>query len=387
MRRTVLFIPAICLCGAAAGYAEVTTQPAGKPATAAEARAFVEEAETTLLKLWIDSGRADWVRATHITEDTETLAAQANEKAISAAVAYAKKATRFDGLKLSDDVARKLTLLKLSLTLAAPADPKEAAEVTRIAASMEGVYGKGKYKPEGASEPLDLEALSKILAKSHDPKELADVWRGWHAIAPPIKKDFIRYVELANKGARELGFPDTGAMWRSKYDMPPDAFAKEVDRLWEQLKPLYVSLHAYVRWKLKERYGDAVPASGPIPAHLLGNMWAQDWENIYPLVAPKESRSRLRPLRDPEVPQDRRPPDGALRRGLLHVARLRSSAGDVLGAVDVRQAARPRGRLPRFGLGHRLRRRPAHQDVHRHHGRGLHDDPPRARPQLLSARL
>src|SRR5262249_7679991 len=190
---------------------------------------------------------------------------------------------------LPEDVRRRLGLLKLSLTLAAPADPKESAEVTRIAAAMEGVYGKGKYKPEGASEAVGLEELAKILAKSRDPKELADVWRGWHAISPPIKKDFVRYVELSNKGARELGCPDPGAMWRSKYDMTPEAFAKEVDRLWEQLKPLYVSLHAYVRWKLRERYGDAVPASGPIPAHLLGNMWAQDWENIYPLVAPKET--------------------------------------------------------------------------------------------------
>jgi peptidyl-dipeptidase A len=261
----------------------------GKAPTAAEARAFAEEAETTLLKLWIDAGRADWVRSTHITDDTEALAAQANERAITAGVAYAKKATRFDGLTLPAEVARKLQLLKLSLTLAAPADPKEAAELTRITAAMEGVYGKGKYKPEGRTEAVGLEELVKIMAKSRDPKELLDVWKGWHAVAPPIKKDFVRYVELANKGARELGFLDTGAMWRAKYDMPPDAFAKEVDRLWEQLKPLYVSLHAYVRWKLREKYGDAVPASGLIPAHLLGNMWAQTWDNVYPLVGPKEA--------------------------------------------------------------------------------------------------
>ncbi len=96
-------------------------------------------------------------------------------------------------------------------------------------------------------------------------------------------------MELGNKGARELGFRDTGAMWRSKYDMPPEAFPAEMDRLWNQVRPLYLSLHAYVRAKLREKYGDVVPASGPIPAHLLGNMWAQEWENIYPLVAPKDA--------------------------------------------------------------------------------------------------
>ena len=272
---------------AALGSVPEMAEAAGSAPTAGEAKAFVEEAEATLLKLWADAQRADWVRSTYITDDTEALAAAANEKAIAAGVVYAKKATRFDGLELPPDVRRKLTLLKLALTLAAPADPKEAAELTRIAASMEGVYGKGKYKPAGATEPVGLEELSKIMAKSRDPKELADVWKGWHAIAPPIKKDFVRYVALANKGARELGFADTGAMWRSKYDMPPDAFAKEVDRLWEQVKPLYVALHAYVRWKLREKYGAVVPEKGPIPAHLLGNMWAQTWDNVYPLVAPK----------------------------------------------------------------------------------------------------
>ena len=127
------------------------------------------------------------------------------------------------------------------------------------------------------------------MATSRDPNQLLDVWRGWHSISPPMRQEFARYVELGNKGARELGFADMGAMWRAKYDMPPDEFAKELDRLWEQVRPLYVSLHAYVRSRLREKYGDIVPANGPIPAHLLGNMWGQEWNNIYPLVAPKDA--------------------------------------------------------------------------------------------------
>jgi peptidyl-dipeptidase A len=151
---------------------------------------------------------------------------------------------------------------------------------------MEGTYGKGKYCPSGPASCQDLEELSKTLAESRDPKALLEAWTGWHAISKPIRQDFVRYVELANKGARQLGFKDNGAMWRSKYDMAPDDFAKELDRLWDQVKPLYLSLHAYVRRRLHEKYGDVVPANGPIPAHLLGNMWAQDWDNIYPLIAP-----------------------------------------------------------------------------------------------------
>ncbi len=285
MKRRISGLTAVVSMLLGLAVAAEAAAQAGGPPTAAEAKAFVESAEKDLLRLWIDSSRADWVKSTYITDDTEVLAAQANEKAISAGVRYAKQATRFDGVTADPETARKLRLLKLALTVAAPADPAEAAELTRIGAAMEGMYGKGKYCPPGG-KCLDLEDITKIMATSRDAKQLLDVWAGWHAIAPPIQPNFVRYVELANKGARELGYKDTGAMWRSKYDMTPDAFAAELDRLWEQVRPLYVSLHAYVRWKLREKYGDAVPAAGPIPAHLLGNMWAQTWDNVYPLVAP-----------------------------------------------------------------------------------------------------
>jgi peptidyl-dipeptidase A len=311
--RALAVAAALWLGGAKGGAAQPVTAPAARP-TVEEARKFVEEAEARLLDLDLRTARADWVHNTYITDDTQVLAAQANERAVAARVELAKAATRFDGLALPDDVGRKLKLLKLAMTLSAPADPAEAAELTRIVAGMEGVYGKGKWcratgaasagagsRPveddkktpaEDAAGPvaddcLDINALGKVLAESRDPAELLAAWKGWHAIAPPIRDDYTRYVELGNKGARELGFKDMGALWRSKYDMPPDDFAREVDRLWTQVRPFYESLHAYVRWKLREKYGPVVvPERGPIPAHLLGNMWAQQWANIYPLVAP-----------------------------------------------------------------------------------------------------
>jgi len=287
--RIALAVITLAAPCAISGQSVPAKKPAATVSTAAEAKTFVEEAETKLLALANESSRASWVQSNFITDDTEILAAVANERVISASVRYAKEAVRFDGVKLAPDLARKIHLLKNSLTLAAPSNPKESEELTQIVARLEGTYGKGKYCPQGSDKCLDLEDITKILATSRDPKQIEDVWRGWHTISIPMRKDFARYVELANKGARELGFPDTGAMWRSKYDMPPTDFAKELDRLWEQVKPLYVSLHAYVRTKLREKYGDAVPANGPIPAHLLGNMWAQDWSNVYPLVAPKDA--------------------------------------------------------------------------------------------------
>lgn len=267
-----------------------------KPPTPEEAKAFVEAAESRLLPLAIEAGRTEWVAETYITDDTELLTAKANERSIAATVELAKQATRFDGLELPPDVRRKIELLKLSLDIATPADPRQAEELTRTVSGMQGLYGKGKYCPQGSStlvalsekgKCLDLEDLSRIMANSRDPKQVREAWIGWHQISLPMKQDYVRYVDLANRGARELGFKDNGAMWRSKYDMPPDDFARECDRLWEQVRPLYLSLHTYVRRKLREKYGPGVvPAAGPIPADLLGNMWAQSWENIYPLVAP-----------------------------------------------------------------------------------------------------
>ncbi len=150
------------------------------------------------------------------------------------------------------------------------------------------MYGRGKWckDPQHPEACLDIEKITEILAKSRNEHELREAWEGWHSIAVPMRRDYQRFVELANTGARELGFADTGDLWRRKYDMPADDFTKEVDRLWNQVKPLYISLHAYVRMKLHEKYGDVVPADGPIPAHLLGNIWAQDWSNVLDLVAP-----------------------------------------------------------------------------------------------------
>jgi len=258
--------------------------------TLPEALAFLERAEKELLAASNYANRAGWLQSTYINEDSETQAALANEQYIRKVIALSREANRFDRLALPAEAARKMKLLKLNLTMVTPSNDAESTELTRLVARMESTYGSGKYCRDAAADKgkcLDLVQISNIMATSRDPKELADLWQGWHRAGPPMRKDYTRFVELANKGARELGFPDSGAMWRSKYDMPPDAFAKEVDRLWEQVKPLYVSLHAYVRRKLRDKYGaDVVPARGPIPAHLLGNMWGQSWENIYDILAP-----------------------------------------------------------------------------------------------------
>ena len=268
------------------------TDPNGTSSSTAgngsDAEKFLTDAEKRLLDLNVKAGRAEWVKSTFVNDDTESLAAEANEVLIGATTELAEASRRYESAELSAASKRKLKLLKLALTLPAPRDPTERAELTRIAASMEGDYGKGKYCPDGdKGKCLSLPELEQIIGNSRDPEELKKAWLGWHQIAIPIRKDYTRFVELSNKGAREMGFKDTGAMWRSKYDMEPDAFAAEMERLWQQVKPLYDSLYTYTRRKLSEKYGPQIVAPDkPIPAHLLGNMWAQTWGNIYPLLAP-----------------------------------------------------------------------------------------------------
>ena len=267
-----------------------TAAPTTAP-TAAEAEAFMAGAEARLLKLFIARDRAQWVAATYITEDTETLAAQANELVIAAAMELAQKATRFAGLQLPAELERKMGLLKSSQVLPAPSDAAKRAELTQLAAELEGMYGRGKYCPEGkadGSDCMDLGQLSDVLTTSRDPRELERAWTGWHSISRPMRAKYQRFVELGNEGAGELGYANLGELWRSKYDMSPDAFEAELDRLWGQVKPLYDSLHCYVRARLTEKYGkELVPPGKPIPAQLLGNMWAQQWGGIYDLVKPK----------------------------------------------------------------------------------------------------
>jgi peptidyl-dipeptidase A len=271
----------------------VTTTHAQSP-TPAEAQQFIESAEQRLFDLSMKASRSAWVQENFITVDTEQIAADAAEQLNTAATQYAKDAHRFDKVALSPELARKLLLLELAAGFPAPDDPKAQKELAQILASLDGDYGTGKWCPNGAGKPcLDVTAVGKLMATSRDPEELKNAWIGWHAIGAPMRQRYARMVELGDQGARQLGYSDVGALWRSNYDMPPDQFAAEMDRLWEQLRPLYLSLHAYVRGQLVKKYGaNIVPPSGPIPAHLLGNIWAQEWNNVYDLMdSPKPSES------------------------------------------------------------------------------------------------
>ncbi|WP_430423255.1 M2 family metallopeptidase [Phenylobacterium sp.] len=278
------------LMAAAAAAVLACAGPAMAQPTPAEAKAFVDSAEAQLDKANAFANRAQWVRANFITEDTQWLEAKANAEQNGLLARLAVEAAKFNGVAADAVTARKLKLLKLYAVAPAPNRPGAAEELAGLLTRLDSTYSTGKFAYKGKT--ITLNDAEDVLAQSRDPAELKAAWEGWHDTARVMKPDYAKFAALSNDGARGLGFKDTGALWRSNYDMDPDAFAAETDRLWKQVEPFYRNLHCYVRARLSEKYGEAVqPKTGPIRADLLGNMWAQQWGNIYDVVAPKTAAS------------------------------------------------------------------------------------------------
>jgi peptidyl-dipeptidase A len=272
---------------AAVGAAALLTMGAAPAPTAKQAQAFVAKAEADLARIGEYASRAGWVQNTYITDDTHWLAAKASAEQNDLATRLAKQAARFDRVAVDPVTRRKLYLLKLSLTLPAPDRPGAAQALADVSARLDTRYSTGKVTLDGRSYTLD--DLDDRLRTERDPAKTKAIWEGWHAVATPMRADYAAMVALANEGSRGLGYKDTGALWRAGYDMDPDAFAAKTDALWAQVQPLYRNLHCYVRARLSEKYGPAVqPRTGPIRADLLGNMWAQEWGNIYDIVGPTD---------------------------------------------------------------------------------------------------
>jgi peptidyl-dipeptidase A len=305
---TSALILALCACGGKSGapptappepVGESPTDdkpapvPPAKAATPEEAKAFLDKVNADLSRAYTDYQIVDWEYNTNITDANEAASAAAYEKVLAYINQAVSDARRFRGLQLDADTQRQLWLLTLSASTAAPDDPARRKEFAEISAKMTGAYGKAKYCPKPDS-CKGLNVLEETIRNSRNYDELLDAWRGWHDTADGLRPVYRRFVELANEGARNFGFKDTGELWRSGYDMKPDEFTAETERLWGQVAPLYQKLHCHVRAKLADKYGkDRVPLDGPIPAHLLGNMWAQEWDNIYPLVEPYKGQPSI----------------------------------------------------------------------------------------------
>ncbi|MBY0619259.1 M2 family metallopeptidase [Sphingomonas ursincola] len=286
--RTSLAALAFALAVPTAALAEeAAPQAAAAKPTAADAEALVAAAEKEGFDYTVSASRVFWINSTYLTDDTNALAAEVGAKGTEMQVRFALEAAKYKDVPgLSEETRRKLDKLRGGIVLPAPTTEGAAAELNTIATELQSIYGKGKGTLDG--KPVSGSDIEAAMGDVRDPAKLKEMWVSWHDnVGAPMKDDYARMVEIANQGARELGFKNVGAMWRGQYDMSADEFAALTERLWQQVKPLYDDLHCYTRTKLNEKYGDAVqPKTGPIRADLLGNMWAQEWGNIYDVVAP-----------------------------------------------------------------------------------------------------
>ncbi|MEL1265246.1 M2 family metallopeptidase [Pseudoxanthomonas putridarboris] len=277
---------------------ETTADSAATPAIpqGETADEFIARVNDESRKMYPELTAAQWLSSTYINDDSELLAAKGNERYLTQLNSWIEQAKKFEGQRMSPETARAIQLLKLATAMPAPKDPAKLAELTGIAAKMEGAYGRGSYcKGEGAARQCrQLGELEDVLRSSRDYEAQLDAWQGWHTIAQPMRKDYTRFVELVNEGAKEMGYADTGEMWRSGYDMTPAEIAVETDRLWDQVKPLYEQLHCYTRTKLQATYGvEKGQVNGLLPAHLMGNMWQQDWGNLWDMLEPYKGAGDL----------------------------------------------------------------------------------------------
>lgn len=253
-----------------------------------EAKAFVAAAESRLSAAEDLANRADWVRSTNITVDTDWLLERALAERTSLAIALVEEARRFDGKVRDPVVSRKLEILKRLVRMPAASAPDASRALAEVSGRLSTRFATGEFSLDG--KKYSLQDAERALAQSRDPALSAALWEGWRSITPPMREDYARMVSLANAGAQEVGFADVGAMWRSEYDVTPDAFAREIDALWTQIAPLHAELHCYARARLNARFGASVqPATGAIRADLTGNMWGQNWTGIWDMLAPAES--------------------------------------------------------------------------------------------------
>ena len=286
MTDLVRIVASLVLLFVLGACAQQESEEAAVAVSTEAADEFIARANAELAELNRETGAANWVRQTYITDDTAIIAAAADEKYAAWHSNIVQQAKQYGGDELGAEARRALDLLKLGTELPTPTDALKRKELTLIATEIKGMYGAGQYCPSDG-DCKSLPELEDVMANSRDYDELTEAWQGWRTVAPPMREKYQRYAELVNEGANELGYNDLGEMWRAGYDMSPAEFEQETGRLWEQVKPLYDELHCHVRARLGEVYGaDKVPQDGAIPAHLLGNMWAQQWGFIYDLLEP-----------------------------------------------------------------------------------------------------
>ncbi|KAI4468733.1 angiotensin-converting enzyme [Holotrichia oblita] len=262
-----------------------------------EALTFLREYDTGASNICFKVSSAQWNYATNMTDTNKRkMIEQQMLKAKFEKISW-KKAALFDWPKISDPMLKRQ--LKFLITKGRASLPDEKFnEIHHLISEMKDMYLHVKicafnnYDTNYCDLVLDPD-VHRIMEHSRNSDELLHVWREWHdKTGPPMKNKFMRYIQIANQASRMTGFVDAGEQMRYIYEERD--FEHEIATTWRALEPLYKELFTYVRRRLYIRYGpDVVRPDGPIPAHILGNIWAQEWSKISDIVIPYPGEKQL----------------------------------------------------------------------------------------------
>lgn len=235
---------------------------------------------------------ASWISSNFITHDSQLILSDYSKRSTLVDLQRSKDASTYEVSKATAEQARKLNILKSAFVMPPPLDNELASELSKIETKLSAMYGSATHC-FSENDCNDLEGFENIIDNSRDPIELKRAWEGWHEIGKPMKGPYMRMIQIGNEGAKELGYSDLSDLWFSKYDMPSEDFLTSLDEAWEEVKPLYDALHCHARDMLNQEYGnEIIDPKGPIPVHLLGNMWGQSWSNIFDIVYKTEKSEK-----------------------------------------------------------------------------------------------
>nr|XP_003472155.2 angiotensin-converting enzyme-like protein Ace3 [Cavia porcellus] len=255
------------------------------PYNETEAKRFLEYYEQTANTVLKEFVEATWNYVTNITKPNREQMLQKELERSYFMKHFGTQAHLFNITQIQDPtVKRMLSKLQDIGKAALPYD--DLWEYNKLVAYMETTYSLAQVcLDEGPCMTLEPD-LEEVMATSRDHKELLWAWEGWRdSVGRQLRPIFWRYVQLSNKAAQLNGYKDMGQLWRAKYES--DTLEQDMEQIYQELQPLYLNLHAYVRRALYRHYGpELISLRGPIPAHLLGDMWAQSWDNILDMVLP-----------------------------------------------------------------------------------------------------
>ncbi|KAM7313925.1 angiotensin-converting enzyme-like [Ixodes scapularis] len=240
---------------------------------------YLEDIADDITTLYSVSIYSSWDYLNNLTDHNQQKSGEVSVQTTKTWREFALTAKQFDYKSFKNVTLRRI-LRPMSDLGSAVLDDAELNQMENLSSTMSRVYSSSLVTVGGMQNLSLTPNLTAIMAKVGNYTELQEAWTAWHdTVGRKERGLYIPFVQLLNKTATLNGYGSVKDKWLENYEM--ENISDVIDTVWEEVAPLYKKLHAFVRMKLKSIYKGKLPTDGTIPAHLLGNMWAQSWDNLY----------------------------------------------------------------------------------------------------------